>query len=148
MSNRTASDPEQQHQTIISLIIFAGVIAFNLQGCLFFDDNDPEPKILTGYELKALVPPLRNDSGTESIGSRDYRLEYFACDIDSCSTYIDKRISEGWTKADGMSFDIYGMGSLYKQTVTKVISDRTISLNVRCSRGYEGKYTSTLYINN
>jgi len=128
--------------------LMVSLALFSIQGCLFFDDNEPEPMVFSGAQLKGLVPALRTDSGTEAIGARGYRLSYPVCDLDSSEAYANARISEGWTKGATSSFNIYGVGALYKQTVSKTISGRTISLNVRCSHGYEGKYSSSLYLSN
>lgn len=129
-------------------ILLAFLILGLIQGCLFFDDDPDGPTPFSGIELKALVPPLRSDTSVEEIGARDYRASYPICDIDSSKLYIDTQIFAGWTKGAVSSFNIYGLGGLYKQTLSKNISGRNVSLNVRCSDGYEGKYSSALYISN
>lgn len=122
-------------------------VAAGLQAC--FWSGDEEPPVLSGLELKGLVPPLRLDTGTESISAREYTIGYEKCDIESARAYATRREYDGWkTTAKTYSEVFLVPGVLFRQTFQKGYDGRTITLNVRCADGYENKTTSRLTLSN
>lgn len=116
-----------------------------LSGC--FDFQDDEPKPFTPQELKSITPPLNEVFESEISQEQYYRANYSTSHVDTCKAYVQRRVEDGW-EAKGSEYSLVFDRIRYQQDLMKTISDRRVSLIVRCRIGWEGDTGSSLSVSN
>ena len=115
------------------------VVAF--QGCSL---DSVTPPTYTGEELQAFAPAICSGSTSDSsFTENSVSFNYSNCGIDSCEHYQNSMEAQGWVVSSSEDFNLGG-DELFKVSLTKTFSGRLVTMNVRCSDGWDSDYSTSL----